>query len=60
MMNKLTRRLFSCALAAALTAGLCLPASAYGNFKYLLEAPQRLGGGGRRSGPGDLGGPKDL
>ena len=34
MMNKLTRRLFSCALAAALTAGLCLPASAYGNFKY--------------------------
>lgn len=34
MMNKLTRRLFSCALAAALAAGLCLPASAYGNFKY--------------------------
>ncbi len=34
MMSKLMRRLFSCALAAALTAGLCLPASAYGNFKY--------------------------
>ncbi len=34
MMNKLTRRLFSFALAAALTAGLCLPAFAYGNFKY--------------------------
>ncbi len=34
MMNKLMHRLFSCALAAALMAGLCLPASAYGNFKY--------------------------
>ena len=26
----------------------------------LLEASQRLGGGGRRPGPGDFGGPKDL
>ena len=33
-MNKLMHRLFSCALAAALMAGLCLPASAYGSFKY--------------------------
>lgn len=34
MMKKLIRRLFSGVLAAALTAGLCLTASAYGSFKY--------------------------
>lgn len=34
MMKKLIRRLFSGALAAVLMAGLCLPASAYGSFKY--------------------------
>lgn len=33
-MKKLIRRLFSGTLAAALTAGLCLTASAYGSFKY--------------------------
>ena len=33
-MNKLVRRLLSAALAGALTAALCLTASAYGDFKY--------------------------
>ena len=34
-MNKLVRRLLSCALAGAMTAGMCLTASAaYGDFKY--------------------------
>ena len=32
--NKFIRRLLSGALAAALTAGMCLTASAYGDFKY--------------------------
>lgn len=33
-MNKLMRRLLSCALAGAMAAGMCLTASAYGDFKY--------------------------
>ncbi len=39
MMNKLTRRLFSFALAAALTAGLCLPACL---CLWEFQIPQRL------------------